>query len=124
MFSSYGCGWVRNGAGFSAAGKGGRSILLVDNAIEVFITFLRDQKGCSKHTIRNYLNDLVQFSEFLASTGCSSHPKSKGDCEVEAIDPLIIRKYVGSLYGNLKRTSIARKLSAVRSFFFFWKNRV
>ncbi len=95
------------------------SILLVDNAIELFISFLRDQKGCSKHTIRNYLNDLVQFSEFLASTGCSSHTKSKEDCEVEAIDPLIIRKYVGSLYGKLRRTSIARKLSAVRSFFLF-----
>jgi len=100
-------------------GKAVISILLVDNAIELFISFLRDQKGCSQHTIRNYLNDLVQFSEFLVSTGCSSHTTSKGDCEVEAIDPLIIRKYVGSLYGKLRRTSIARKLSAVRSFFLF-----
>ncbi len=100
-------------------GKAVISILLVDNAIELFIAFLRDQKGYSQHTIRNYLNDLVQFSEFLASTGCSSHTKSKEDCEVEAIDPLIIRKYVGSLYGRLRRTSIARKLSAVRSFFLF-----
>ena len=93
--------------------------MLVDNAIEVFIAFLRDQKGCSQHTIRNYLNDLVQFSEFLSSTGCSSHTKGKGGWEVEAIDPLIIRNYVGSLYGKLRRTSIARKLSAVRSFFLF-----
>ena len=95
------------------------SILLVDNAIELFVAFLRDQKGYSQHTIRNYLNDLGQFSEFLASTEYLSHTESTGDCEVEAIDPLIIRKYVGSLYGRLRRTSIARKLSAVRSFFLF-----
>ena len=32
-------------------------------------------------------------------------------------DSLVVREYLGSLYGRLKRTSIARKLSAVRSFF-------
>jgi len=95
------------------------SILLGYNAIELFIAFLRDQKGYSQHTIRNYLTDLGQFSEFLASIRYLSHTESTGDCEVEAIDPLIIRKYVGSLYGRLRRTSIARKLSAVRSFFLF-----
>ena len=101
-------------------GKAGYiSILLVDNAIELFIAFLRDQKGYSEHTIRNYLNDLGQFSEFLFSIGCSTHTEGAGDCEIEAVDPLIIRKYVGSLYGRLKRTSIARKLSSLRSFFLF-----
>ena len=93
--------------------------MLLHKGIELFIAFLRDQKGYSPHTIRNYINDLRQFSEFLSSKDSSSHTERNGDLDVDAIDPLIIRRYVGSLYGRLKRTSIARKLSAVRSFFLF-----
>ena len=35
------------------------------------------------------------------------------------MDPRIIREYLGGLYGRCRRTSIARKLSAIRSFFGF-----
>jgi len=83
------------------------------------MAYLKDQKGYSQHTIRNYLNDLVQFSEFLSSRGDSAHKESRGDWDIGSIDPLIISKYVGSFYGSLERTSIARRISAVRSFFLF-----
>ncbi len=83
------------------------------------MAYLEDQKGYSQHTVRNYLNDLGQFSEFLCSRGNSAHKERTDDFAIEAIDPLIIREYVGSFYGRLTRTSIARKLSALRSFFLF-----
>ena len=97
----------------------GISILLLHNGIDLFIAYLGDQKGYSQHTVRNYLNDLKQFSDFLSTKGDASQKRGKEDVEIEAIDSLIIRGYVGSLYGKLRRTSIARKLSAVRSFFLF-----
>jgi len=93
--------------------------LLVDDAIGLFIASLRDHKGYSQHTVRNYLNDLKQFSEFLASEDGSSSTEGEGCRELDAIDALTIRRYVGSLYQRLKRSSIARRLSAVRSFFLF-----
>lgn len=93
--------------------------MLVDDAIGLFIASLRDHKGYSQHTVRNYLNDLKQFSEFLASEDRSSSTEGEGCRELDAIDALTIRRYVGSLYQRLKRSSIARRLSAVRSFFLF-----
>ncbi|MBC8419771.1 MAG: tyrosine recombinase XerC [Proteobacteria bacterium] len=92
---------------------------MLQNGIELFMAYLRDQRSYSQHTVRNYRNDLKQFSEFLTSKGYSSHKESKDDFRVEAIDALTIRRYVGDLYGRLRRTSIARKLSAVRSLFLF-----
>ncbi len=89
-------------------------MLLHDN-IENFIGYLRDQKGYSPHTIRNYHSDLRQFSQFLAFRGAS--PDSK------RLDPATIREYLGSLYGTLTRRTIARKLSAIRSFFRFLEKK-
>jgi len=86
--------------------------------IETFINYLKDQKGYSPHTIKNYHIDLKQFSEFLGSRNKSSWKRETG-LEIEAIDATAIRAYLGSLYGRLTRTTIARKLSTVRSFLLF-----
>ena len=95
-----------------------RPILLLQDGIRLFQIYLRDRKNYSEHTVKAYLTDLVQFSEFLHSQG--KLPLSEeGDVCVEAIDSLLIRGYVGCLYGRIGRSSIARKLSAVRSFFIF-----
>ena len=39
------------------------------------------------------------------------------------IDSQVIRAYLGSLYGQFRRSTIARKLSAVRSFFLFLERK-
>jgi len=87
--------------------------------IERFLLYLKDQKGCSPHTLRSYRTDLAQFVRFVENR----EPKGglgKEKCNVVgAVDTLAVREYLGSLYGRLKRTSIARKLSVVRSFFHF-----
>ena len=90
--------------------------------IETFISYLKDQKGYSPHTIKNYHIDLKQFSEFLVSRNKSSR-KGKTGFKIEAIEATAIRAYLGSLYGRLTRTTIARKLSAVRSFLLFLEKR-
>jgi integrase/recombinase XerC len=61
----------------------------------------------SGHTLRSYLFDL---EEFLSIT----------EKKTEEIDYLDIRGYLAALHGrNLKKSSISRKLSAVRSFYKF-----
>jgi len=96
--------------------------LWLHDLMEAFIDYLGNQKGYSKHTVRNYQIDLRQFLDFL----CAREELTAGEhagLKPEAVSPLVIREYLGSLYGNLSRTSIARKLSAVRSFFLFLEKR-
>lgn len=86
--------------------------------IERFIDSLRSQKGYSEHTIRNYRIDLTRFLDYLVQ---DSHAEEKGtdSPSVESIDFQAVRGYLGSLYGRCKRTTIARRLSAIRSFMYF-----
>ena len=100
----------------------GQRVVSLYDSIETFISYLKDQKGYSPHTIKNYYIDLKQFSEFLGSRNASSRKEKAGLAKVE-IDATAIRAYLGSLYGRLTRTTIARKLSAIRSFLLFLEKR-
>jgi integrase/recombinase XerC len=90
--------------------------------IDSYIKALKTQKGYSEHTVRNYRSDLEQFLGFLKQ-------KAAGDGEteqepaVESIDFLAIREYFGNLFGAARRTTVARKISAVKSFFAFLEKR-
>jgi integrase/recombinase XerC len=81
-------------------------------AVERFLDYLRDQKRASPETVRAYENDLAQLGTFLSENrGGAAAPGPRG------IDALEIRGFVGRLHRQgLSKTSIARKLSAVRSF--------
>jgi integrase/recombinase XerC len=92
-------------------------MLLADH-IEKFLHSLSTEKGYSEHTIRNYRIDLVQFSDFLRE-------KQAAEAEepLRSIDFRLIREYFGRLFGKYTRTTIARKVSALRSFFAFLEKR-
>lgn len=87
-----------------------------------FLEYLEDQKRFSPNTIRNYENDLKQFFDFLDSKG-ESQSNETGKKEYNTIGPLVIRDYIGSLFREYKRKTIARKLSSIRSFFRFLETR-
>lgn len=71
-----------------------------------FLNSLRTRKNVSAHTERGYLSDLEQFADFFPGTG----PASLAHTD--------LRRYLGHLHDlKLKRSSIARKLSALRAFF-------
>ncbi|MBE9582101.1 MAG: tyrosine recombinase XerC [Proteobacteria bacterium] len=82
--------------------------------IEVFVEMLSVEKDFSPHTCRAYRKDLEQFSAYL-------HGKLQGETgpDVHEVDGLVIRSYLGFLHKRHKKTTIARKLSALRSFFRF-----
>lgn len=90
----------------------------LSDLIEKFIDYMRSQRGYSVHTLRNYRIDLIHFLNFLADRrGVKEEEKSVMD--MGNIDPLLIRDYLGRLFGDYNRRTIARKLSCLRSFFNF-----
>jgi integrase/recombinase XerC len=85
--------------------------------IQQFISYLSAEKNTSPHTCRNYLSDLEQFRAFLKNTGLFLGPS--GEVAIEKADRLAIRRYLTYLHRKNKKTSIARKISALRSFYRF-----
>ncbi len=85
--------------------------------IEQYLTHLRYQRDASEHTLRNYASDLYQFHEYLTHT---PEGDPRPEPELEQIDNLTIREFLGVLYRKQNRkVSVARKLAALRSFMKF-----
>ncbi len=96
--------------------------MLLDELIGAFIRSLRSQRGYSEHTIRNYRIDLRQFQEFLGEKGGDAREGSQGP-RLDSINFNLFREYLGRLFSRYKRKTIARKLSAIRSFFEFLEKK-
>jgi integrase/recombinase XerC len=87
--------------------------------IASFIESILTEKGYATNTGRAYLHDLTEFAAFIRE----NFGPEKGDRQawehfgVEEVDGLMIRSYLGFLSKKNKKATIARKLSAIRSFF-------
>jgi integrase/recombinase XerC len=81
-------------------------------AVRRFLNNLSDERRLSPETIRAYSSDLGQFGQFLRDEHCNGvAPGPRG------IDSLAVRGFVAhQMRSGLSKTSVARKLSAVRSF--------
>jgi integrase/recombinase XerC len=80
-------------------------------AIGKYLEYLRAVKNSSPHTISNYGKDLAQFIAYLSPPGLE--PPA-----LTAVTHNTIREFVGYLHDqHLQKSSIARKLAALRSFF-------
>lgn len=91
---------------------------LIDHADE-FLEYLSVQKNYSDHTLRAYHNDLYGFIRYLADQNRidPEKPEEMSTLTVTQVDALTIRAYLGHLYKlKNKKSSVARKLSALRSF--------
>jgi len=87
----------------------------VEQYLNRFIEHLAVERNLSPRTVEAYLRDLRQFQRFLQSPG-NSKSKING---VEQVDLLLLRQYLAQLHKNCGRTSVARKLSAIKMFFRF-----
>lgn len=82
------------------------------NYLKNFLQSLEIEKNCSILTVRGYERDIRQFLLFLDSTGLV----------LEELNYLTLRQYLAILKEQkYARSSIARKMSAVRSFLKFLK---
>ncbi len=78
-------------------------------AFDKFIGYLKVERNASRYTVRNYDADLREFFAFL---------KSEGIASLDEVNKDVLRDYLYQLMEQgFARTSIARKLSAVRSFY-------
>jgi integrase/recombinase XerC len=83
------------------------------DAVEKFLRYLRDARNASPHTLRNYQHDLEQFLFYIS-------PPGKQPPALDKIDHKLIREFLGWLHSQqLQKSSVARKLAALRSFFKF-----
>jgi integrase/recombinase XerC len=82
-------------------------------AIKKYLYHMRYVRNSSPETLRKYAGDLQQFVRFLTPPGERVLP-------IEEIDHRVIREFVAEMHDRrLERTTIARKLAALRSFFKF-----
>jgi integrase/recombinase XerC len=90
--------------------------------IDSFIEALSAEKGFSPNTCLAYRNDLEQFLAYLRASA-SGLLRRRKKVDVRDVDDIVIRSYLGFLYNKNQKSTIARKLSALRSFFRFLVKR-
>jgi len=74
-----------------------------------YLNYLKAERNFSPYTVRNYTTDLLDFFQFL---------KTKGVDSLGEVDKYVLRDYLAHLADRkLVKASIARKMSAIRSFF-------
>jgi integrase/recombinase XerC len=92
--------------------------------VRQFLDYLRLEKHFSDYTVKSYGADLIQFGQFLAGdigqlAGAASNGISLDEKMIKC-EPLTIREFLAYLYGqNYTKSTTARKLATLRSFFKF-----
>jgi integrase/recombinase XerC len=74
-----------------------------------YIAYLEAERNVSAYTVRNYRNDLLEFFRFVSDKGIDT---------LKDVNKLTLRAYLARLMEQgYAKSSIARKLSAIRSFY-------
>lgn len=83
-----------------------------DPVLNLFLEYLRSERNSSEHTINSYRTDILQFAELALET------KDLADIAWTNATISDARSFVVALVNqNISKTSTARKLSALRSFY-------
>ena len=96
--------------------------------VRQFLDYLKLEKHFSDYTVKSYGADLIQFGQFLAGEiGHANANQAAGSVSPEQLDekqtkcePLTIREFLAYLYAqNYTKSTTARKLATLRSFYKF-----
>jgi integrase/recombinase XerC len=87
----------------------------MNSLVQQYAAHLRNERNLSPHTLRNYLSDLAQFQSFLVERQLGLD--SKGAVDVGKVEIHVVRAYLASLAQDRKKSSIGRKLAALKGFF-------
>ncbi|MDO8682723.1 MAG: tyrosine recombinase XerC [Armatimonadota bacterium] len=89
----------------------------MERELDLFIDHLNVSKRASAHTVKSYSSDLVQFAGFVKELEGESP-------QVNRVDYLLIRRYLAHLHkAGCARSSVARKMASLRSFYHFLKEK-
>jgi integrase/recombinase XerC len=86
---------------------------MLSDRLSQFLQHMQYERNVSPHTLRNYASDLEQFKDHLFRI------EKRADVPVNEIDRLTIREWMAALHSDHKKSSIARKLASLRTFFQF-----
>lgn len=89
----------------------------MNEVIQAFSNYLTNERNASPHTLRNYLSDLAQLQAFLLARELCLD--SNGAVDVGKIDIHVVRAFLASLTKDRKKSSIGRKVAALKGFFRF-----
>jgi len=81
----------------------------MDDLLDQFINYLRIERGLAGNTVASYSRDLIKFSQFLAAQNLSPLKVTQDQIE----------KYIKTLGERLVARSVARNISAIKTFFRF-----
>src|SRR5688572_16576488 len=90
----------------------------MDQALRSFLDHLLEHRRLSPHTLRAYQIDLKHWIDDLEDRGIRHL-----DALNRFLSPLAVRSYISQLYESHERSSLCRRLSAVRSFLRYLKTR-
>ena len=85
---------------------------MLNEHIERFIRMLEVEENASPHTLRNYASDLNQLSAFAARRVAVA----VADLRCEVLDQTMLRSFLIDILRRNRKSSAARKLSAVKRF--------
>ena len=88
----------------------------VGQLMESFVESLSTEKGYSLNTCMAYQRDLEEFYQYLKNDK-TGEIEQLSLADLDKISSLTIRGFLGVLYKKNKKTTTARKLSSIRSFF-------
>jgi integrase/recombinase XerC len=105
--------------------------------VRQFLNYLRLEKHFSDYTVKSYGADLIQFAQFLAGEIGRGADNQQQPADLPAAsraslvddrqlrcDPLLVREFLAYLYGqNYTKSTTARKLATLRSFYKFLVRR-
>ena len=93
---------------------------MISDSLNSFLDHLRYERNVSAHTLRNYESDLQQFLDYLSPPNEKGNGKKRAEPNIKEIDHITIREWLATLHSDhKKKSSIARKLAALRTFFQF-----
>ena len=86
----------------------------ISTLVYEYAEHISTNRQLAEHTVRNYINDLAPLVEFLDYKSLE---------KLDEVDRLFLREYLASLISmGYNRSSVSRKLSALKSFFRFLRH--
>lgn len=87
------------------------AVMMLEHALDQFLRYLQAEHNASDHTIHHYSRDIRQFLDFMEQQGIRDYAD---------VSYIHVRSYLAELHvREYARRSIARKLSALRSFYLY-----